>query len=155
MIRYQLKKGLRFIEGPTTWTLVRRSVLGALKFEAEDDEQTVKLTEAELYYRLADRTWRVDEQSLGVTGSEIHFASPKDLRALSEKDRACAERKLRYVKGVRDLLAKCGLRLLSSQERLKPAILKVSQEIGDPTPPSHQTLWRWHKRYSLFVSMRS
>ena len=149
MIRYQLKKGLRFFEGPTTWTLVRRSVLGALKFEAEDDEQRVKLTEAELYYRLADRTWRVDEQSLGVTGSEIHFASPKDLRALSEKDRACAERKLRYVKGVRDLLAKCGLRLLSSQERLKPAILKVSQEIGDPTPPSHQTLWRWHKRYCL------
>ena len=149
MIRIIFKKGLRFFEGMILWTLIRRTMFGTLLFETEDGGQTVCLTEAEVHYRLADRRWRVDEMSLGVTGSELHFASPKDLRALSEDDRSCTERKLRYVKDVPAFLARNGLRFLSSRERLRPAILHVAQEIGDPNPPSHQSLLRWHKRYSL------
>lgn len=93
MVRFRFKKGLSFYQKQGYWTLMRRHVTGKLVFESDAGEQLL-LKDSEVFSRLEEHTWRVDEKSLGLVGQEIAFASPKDLRALSEKDRAIVARKL-------------------------------------------------------------
>lgn len=39
MVRFQFKKGLRFLQINRVWTLMRRTVTGKLQFEREDGEE--------------------------------------------------------------------------------------------------------------------
>jgi len=149
MVRFSFRKGLRFFEGQVCWTLMRRAVTSKLIFESDHAEQ-IALTEGEVYGRLENRSWRLDERSLNIPMQEIAFASPKDLRALSERDQAKVQRKLAYLNGVRQLLD--GQPLCSSPEKLRGLIEAVAQDLGDSDPPSPSTIWRWWKRFGATQS---
>ena len=66
MVRFQFKKGLRFLKGNSVWTMIRRTVTGKLQFESEGEDEQIVLTDQEVYQRWASRDWLVDETSLGV-----------------------------------------------------------------------------------------
>ena len=152
MVRFRFKKGLRFFQKQICWTLMRRTISGKLIFQSDDGE-SLSLKDAEVFARLEDHTWQIDEASLSLVGQVITTAAPKDLRALSEQDRAKVTRKLAYIHGARKLLQlDDDMRMLSSPAKLDKVIVAVAAETADPHPPSASTVWRWWKRFSLTQS---
>lgn len=151
MVRFRFKKGLSFYQKQVCWTLVRRAPTGKLVFQSDDGE-SLSLKDAEVFARLEAHTWQLDESSLSLMGQAITTATPTDLRALSEKERAKVARKLAYIHGARKLLHLDDARLLSSPAKLSQAIVTVAAEIADQHPPSPSAVWRWWKRFSLTQS---
>lgn len=146
MVRFRFKKGLAFFHKAITWTLQRREASGKLIFVSEGGA-TVALNDHQVFQHLEAHEWALDESSLGVVGQEIYFASPKDLRALSEEDRKKVERKVAYIRGAQALLADGTKSMTSSPNKLRNLIAAVAAEIADERPPSPSTLWRWWKSF--------
>ncbi|MDA8255332.1 MAG: Mu transposase C-terminal domain-containing protein [Betaproteobacteria bacterium] len=147
MVRFRFKKGLSFFQKNVCWMLMHRAPTGKLIFQSDDGE-TVALTEGQVFSRLEAHTWQIDEDSLSLGGQELAFASPKDLRALSDGQRAKVVRKLAYIQGACKFLEEQGLRMQSSPPKLQDVIGKIAAELDDKEPPSTSTVWRWWKRFA-------
>lgn len=146
MIRFRFKKGLVFLQKNTAWTLLRRQVNGKLEFRSDTDE-TASLADHEVYRNLEAHDWAIDERSVGVFGQEIHFASPKDIRALSEKAQAEVKRKMAYISGAQIVHEDGSTSVNSSPGKMSEHIAAVAAEIADAHPPSTVTVWRWWHRF--------
>lgn len=146
MVRFAFKKGLRFLQNTRAFTLIRRLANGNFQLEDQAGEFS-NLTEEQMYTNWSTGIWQIDEESLGASSNVFYFTTPKDLKALPEKDQLEIKRKLEYVRGTRKLFEDEGSLFLSSPEKLKPKIASIAKEIKDATPPSHDSVWRWWKRF--------
>lgn len=146
MVRFAFKKGLRFLQNTRAFTLIRRLANGNFQLEDQAGEFS-NLTEAQMHTNWSSGIWQIDEESLGASSNVFYFTTPKDLKTLPEKDQLEIKRKLEYVRGTRKLFEDEGSLFLSSSEKLKPKIASIAMEIKDATPPSHDSVWRWWKRF--------
>jgi len=147
MVRFQFKKGLRFRQLNHVWTLMRRTVTGKLQFERDDGEEQLALQDNEVYQRWMAREWLVDETSIGIGRDLMYLATPRDLRALPEKQRKEVERKLSYMRALMADAAETQRRISCSAVRLNPLIEKTAKQLDDEDPPQWQTAWRWWLRF--------
>lgn len=146
MVRFAFKKGLRFLRATKAFTLLRRLANG--NFQIEDDSGEVGgLTEAELHRRWRTGEWQIDEESLGESSNVFYFTTPKDLRALPEAEQRDVERRLKYLNGIKGLFKRESHEVVSTRTQLKPKIAEIAAELGDASPPSPATFWRWWKRF--------
>jgi putative transposase len=146
MVRFQFRKGLRFIEGNQLWTLMRRTATAKLQFESEDDQQIV-LTDTEVYNRWESRQWRVDETSLSNGGELMFLATPKDMRALTPAQQDDIKRKLAYIRAIQHRFAATGQRVKCSPQDLNDVIAEIAKPAMDPNPPHWSSVWRWWRAY--------
>jgi putative transposase len=147
MVRFQFKKGLRFLEGNQVWTLMRRTATGKLQFESDDDGMKKVLTEQEIYQRWANRQWLVDETSLSYGHNLMYLATPRDLRSLAEVDQLKVKRKLAYLQALEGAFAQERREVTCCVPRLNEIIARSAIELADPNPPNWVTLWRWWQSY--------
>jgi len=147
MVRFQFKKGLRFLQLNRIWTLTRRTVTGKLQFERDDGEEQLALHDEEVYQRWMARQWLVDETSLGIGRDLMYLATPRDLRALPDQQRREVERKLVYMRALIADAAETQRRISCSAARLNPLIEKAAKELNDEKPPQWKTVWRWWLRF--------
>ncbi len=147
MVRFQFKKGLRFLQGNIVWTLMRRTVTGKLQFESDGDDEQLVLTDQEVYQRWACRQWLVDEASLGYGRDLMYLATPKDIRALPESEQREIKRKLEYVHGIERAFAVNRQRVKCAPQRLTEITAQIAEALADRDPPHWSTVWRWWKAY--------
>lgn len=146
MVRFQFKKGLRFLEGNRVWTLMRRTATGKLQFESDDDETQAVLSEQEIYERWSSRQWLVDETSLSYGHNLMYLATPKDMQALSAKEQRKVKRKLAYLQALQLHFTKDGQEVKCSPEQLIDVIARLEQTKGHASP-HWTTVWRWWRAY--------
>mgnify|MGYP000926634739 FL=1 len=147
MVRFQFKKGLRFLKGNSVWTMIRRTVTGKLQFESEGEDEQIVLTDQEVYQRWASRDWLVDETSLGYGRDLMYLATPKDIRALPEDEQREVERKLKYVQGIERAFADAYQRVRCSPKRLTEFIAQLAESLSDRDVPHWSSVWRWWRAY--------
>lgn len=147
MVRFQFKKGLRFLQGNGVWTMMRRTATGKLQFESDGDDEQLVLTDQDVYQRWATRQWLVDETSLGYGRDLMYLATPKDMRALPEDEQREISRKLAYVQGIERAFSDDGQRVSCSPERLTEVIAQLAETLADQDPPHWTSVWRWWKAY--------
>lgn len=146
MVRFAFRKGLRFLCGAKGFTLLRRLVNGNLQVE-DDLGEVTNFTEVEMHRRWRTGEWQIDEESLGASSNVFFLTSPKDLGALPEADRVEAERRLAYLQGIQRLFDLESHRTVSTWSQLAPKIDHLAKELGDESPPSPATVWRWRRRF--------
>lgn len=140
MARFSIKRGLIFHRGGQEWTVVRRLMDGAIRLETPDGEVHVA-TEAEILLGCSSGTLHVD----AAHQEEILPPDPTNLRTLdsySEAAQAGAARRQYYL----NRLMQNG-RINSSPNQLRPKIRAIADELGDKTPPSPTSIYRWYNRY--------
>ena len=149
MVRFRFKKGLRFVQqsGHRIWTLMRQTMASLLQFESESDGEIVMLSASQVYERLQNGSWTVDEASLGPAKELLYFATPKDFNSLGEKAQAQIKRKLAYIVGVRRADGKNQEIISCNPSVITKSLQLVATELGDPKPPHWATYWRWWKAY--------
>lgn len=141
-MRFSFRKGLRFLQGQRSWTLLRRLPTG--KLQLEDDLGTIELlTQAELLERWQTRTWVIDEACLNEHSNVFYFATPRDLASFSEPQRTDVRWRLSHL-------------LDQSVESVEstPVAAQNANEIATPAPvlderkPPHRTTrYRWRVRF--------
>lgn len=151
MVRFQFKKGLRFLQLNGIWTLIRRTVTGKLQFEREDGEELVVLDDKQVYQRWMSHQWLVDETSLGHGCNLMYLATPRDLRALPEKQRKEVEGKVAYVYALAAHASENQQKVRCSPEELSLVIEKTAMLLNDDAPPHWTSVWRW---WRLFESTK-
>lgn len=149
MVRFSFRKGLRFkqAQGSTMWTLMRQTVTSQLQFECENTGEIVMLSPAQVYERMQDGRWIVDEASLGLTKELLYLATPRDFSSLTEKEQAPVKRKLAYLEGVKRLQGEDQADVLCSPAAITKVIQVVAEELSDARPPHWATCWRWWNDY--------
>ena len=147
MVRFAFRKGLRFLRGTQAFTLIRRLANGNLQLE-DDAGEVASLTEAEMHRRWRTGEWQIDEESLGAACNVFYFTTPKDLSALPEAEQAEAKRRLGYLQGMQRLFDRESHRPVSTRTQLTPKIEEIAKSLGDASPPSADTLWRWWRRFA-------
>lgn len=147
MVRFAFKKGLRFLQNMCSYTLLRRLANGNFQIENQNGEIT-SLTESQMHSNWSTGRWQIDEDSLSASNNVFYFTTPKDLKSLPEKEQFEINRKLEYVRGTKKLFEAEGSEFISSPEKLKPKIDSIANEIKDTNPPSHDSVWRWWKRFN-------
>lgn len=147
MVRFQFKKGLRFLQGNGVWTMMRRTATGKLQFESDNGDEQLVLTDQEVYQRWASRQWLVDETSLGYGRDLMYLATPKDLRALADKDKDQVQRKLAYIRATTQAFAQKQEPVRCASLLLNQVIESTAKQLGDQDPPHWKSLWRWWKAY--------
>ncbi len=142
MMRFSFRKGLRFQEGQKTWTLLRK--LPTHKFQLEDEQGSItQLTHNEIFERWSEKTWVIDEASLGINGNVFYLSAPRDLSTFSERHQQTARRRL-------ELLRKASTKERIDVEETLPAVQgNVTQNLDvDEKLPHRATLYRWRSRYA-------
>lgn len=149
MVRFSFKKGLRFqqVQGATVWTLMRQTVTSQLQFECENTGEIVMLSPAQVYERMQDGRWIVDEASLGLTKELLYLATPRDFSSLTEREQAPVKRKLAYLEGIKRLQGLDQAAISCNPSAITEAIQVVAAELGDARPPHWATCWRWWNDY--------
>lgn len=79
-----------------------------------------------------------------ISDAPLAGAQNRIIDSLSEKDRAQLERRLAYVKPVQaEFLGRLPV------EQTKQLIQEVGLRIGDPQPPSYETLYQWNRNFKI------
>ncbi|WP_159602397.1 DDE-type integrase/transposase/recombinase [Hydrogenophaga sp. PBL-H3] len=147
MVRFHFKRGLRFLENGLVWVLQRRSATGKIMFEEESGESPSQaLTVSEVYEKYLGEHWRVDESSLGP-GKELMFSTPKDIRALGDRDAECAAMRGDYLTKLHQRLVAEGERWRCVPKLFTHHLKNIARERGDKKAPGWSTVWNWWKRY--------
>ena len=144
-MRFTFRKGLRFLEGQKSWTLLRK--LPTHKFQLEDEVGTiVQLTYDEIFAHWKSKTWVVDESSLGENDNIFYLSTPRDLATFSELHQHTARRRLELI------------RQTAKAHEIDGGISDNQPGVGvtttdDPTEfkniPHRSTLYRWRSRYTV------
>lgn len=141
MVRFSIKKGLRFHKDGHNWTIIRRLMDGSLRLETDEGELLVA-TEAEILAGCSNGTWRVDLSGQDEVPS-LENIVPRDLDSFSVAAQAGASRRQYYL----NKLTING-RFTSTPDKLKQEIHKIASERGDNIPPSPVSVYRWYRRYA-------
>ncbi|MBB3214410.1 putative transposase [Herbaspirillum sp. Sphag1AN] len=145
MLRFKFKKGLRFLQGQKTWTLLRR--LPTHKFQLEDEQGVIEqLTHDEIFERWHSRGWAIDESSLNENSSVFYQATPRDLSSFSQKHQDVAKRRFAYL-CERAAVEGSSLRLPALESPIVPIPPEQNSESTGPKP-HRTTLYRWRIRLS-------
>jgi putative transposase len=139
MKRFSFKKGLVFIRGDRRFTIVRRLIDGNFQLEADDGE-LLNCSEAEILTGCSQGLWLVDESSL----NEAVSIDPKISRDLSSFSKPVQD-KVRKREEYLTRIIKDEAFVINFIE-LKKQITQVASDIGDNSPPSPITFYRWYKR---------
>lgn len=147
MVRFRFKRGLRFKEGERSWTLKRQTATRKLQFEEEESGQVVVLTEADFYQRWQAMSWLIDESSLAFDKDLVYLATPKDLRALSERSQLSVRRKLDYIDELKRHFAGSPNGVNCNVDAITAVSEHVAQRRNEMPVPHWQTIWRWWVDY--------
>jgi putative transposase len=153
MIRFALKKGLRFIKDSVGWTIDKQLVNGDIRLES-DDGLTEAISRTVLYARWLAKEYYIDQQSLIAGKVKFYFTAPADLSSLPPARRKYAERCQAYCNCVRKIIAEHGEKAGFRPELLDPALQEVAAEIkkanpgSSEKPPCPRNLRRWWARFS-------
>jgi putative transposase len=137
MMRFSFKKGLVFLQGERTLTIIRRLMGGDLQLEADDGE-LINCSEAEILEGCTKGVWIVDQNSAQLP---LSVKVSRDLTTFPQKVQEKALLRQQYL----DRLTDNG-RLVCNLAELKVRIQNVAIEIGDVNPPSAITIYRWYRR---------
>lgn len=146
MIRFNLRKGLRFLEPTQGWTLERKTILGKLQF-LSDEGEVLNLNTSELNQRWLQGKWVVDPECLAKHADIIHLSSPRSFDSFSEDKRKNATRKSDYITGVISALRDAGERVVFTKDKLNPVLKAVAEKLKDPNPPSPSTFYTWWQKF--------
>ncbi len=148
MMRFSFRKGLRFFEGQRTWTLLRRLATG--RFQMEDGDGVITAIEPDdLLTKWKTQAFTLDEKSLNASDNVFFLATPADLSVLPKRQRKLARYRYRYVRHFDRN------RSYSTHSEIQKAIPQIAKAIGDASPPSSFTVFRWLKRYRVSKSIVS
>lgn len=141
-MRFSFRKGLRFIEGQKTWTLLR--MLPTHKLQLEDEQGSVtQFTHDEIFARWSAKAWVIDETSLGTNGNIFYLSTPRDLSTFTERHQKKARHRM-------ELLLKTAKEATKGDE--VPMLLdQRATALGtdqSPKSPHRTTLYRWRSRYA-------
>lgn len=149
MVRFRIRKGLGFFGlNGRHWVVERRTVTGKLMLISETSDEVLKMTDVQIYSKISKGEWWIDEKSLEATGSALHYASPKDLKALSEKARQAVNRKLAYLRACLSAQGDSDGKFPTSPKVLSKAIIVEAARLADPKPPSPITVYKWWRKYA-------
>lgn len=141
MDRFSLQRGLKIKEGDREWSLQRRLDNGNLYLESGDAEIR-SCTLHDFHTKYLSRRWSVVSQELHNADKPLKETASRDLSTFGEKVRERALRKMRYVEN-----AVRSDSFVSSPKHLKPIIAKTAKQLGDSTPPSTISVYRWCRSY--------
>lgn len=144
MMRFTFRKGLRFLEGQRSWTLLRK--LPTHKFQLEDEAGLiVQLTHGEIFELWNSKTWVVDESCLGDNSNIFYLSTPRDLTTFSEISQRSARRRLDLIQRA----TKTRERARDVAEESTGEVAVNTDESDDPERIPHRTtLYRWRARYA-------
>lgn len=141
MHRFSLQRGLKVKEGDREWSLQRRLGNGNLYLESGDAEIR-SCTLQDFHTNYLSRRWSIVGQEIHNADKPLKETSSRDLNTFAEKAREKALKKMRYVES-----ALCSDSFISSPEYLKPIIASTAKQLGDQSPPSTISVYRWCRRY--------
>ncbi len=141
MMRFMFKKGLRFQNGARILTIERRLMNGSLQLEAEDGE-IINASETEILVGCTQGSWRINPEDQ-ADGPIIESKIRRDLASFPVVVQEGACRRQDYLN--RLLIEED--ELVSTHDALKKRIIAIAEEIGDQTPPSPISVYRWYRRY--------
>lgn len=136
MIRFLLKKGVKFIEGSTEVTVLKGFPDGRVEFEYPNGE-VFRIFQKEIWKNHQSRKWKLDPGSLLETNSETVLTMPRDAATYREKDRKDQERRFAYMNAIKI----GGARRVKEVETI---IARTGAQLKDPTPPTYRTYCRWN-----------
>jgi len=139
MKRFSFRIGLKFHTGEQTWTVVRRLLSGSLQLEAKDGE-LVAASESEVLESCSSGAWQVDTS--GMDEPIIEVRVPRDLLSFSAAAQAKAARRQKYLNRVM-----VNGDLTFNFVTLRQQLAEIAKEIGDPSPPSPMSIYRWYRRH--------
>lgn len=145
MRRFSFRRGLRFLRQKRAWLVVRRLTDGSIQLEAEDGELW-NVREADVIRQCAVGELVVDLENSPDCAPPVLIN--RDLSSYPEPLQARALRRQMYLQRLR---AKGPL--VFTAKALTPLIREIAAEIGDPTPPSPVSIYRWNYRYSVGASV--
>lgn len=142
MIRFSYKKGLRFLEGLKSWTVVRRLVSG--KIQLENDEGELK----NLEFKELNSLWMkggmtIDEKSLGTASNVFYMATPRDLESFAAKDQKLARYRYAYL----SRLEKLENGFVSTPGKLQPILDQIAVDLKHENAPRAHTVYSWWVKY--------
>jgi putative transposase len=145
MSNYRFRKGLRLHwRGRGEYVIEQRLPGGEIQIREVATNCYRAVEEQSLVAALFDGTLELlcDDQDSTLTERKAARLWVDDLNLLDEDLRKETKKRYAYVYEI----SKRGLTKLTGQT-LKPLIEEVRRIIGDPSPPSWITLYRWHKRF--------
>lgn len=148
-MRFSFKRGLRFFEGFVSWTVNRRLETGKLQLEDEKGELK-NMTEAEVMKKFVEGEFVVDAETVPSEGPACHILVPRNLSNFPEKEQKEALRRQDYLKRLSEIGP-----IRFSSKQLSEMIAKVASDIGDPSPPSLSSVYRWDKKFKFGKSVTS
>jgi putative transposase len=156
MRRFTFRMGLRFLCQTTgqAWSIAKQTVTNKFVLEDEDGK-TIVLEKATLQERWFTREWIVDETCLAECSNIFYTTTPRDLRALRKEQRPATVRRLKYLLAVEKAFQNAGGSFVTTVAALNAPIAAAAIELGDESPPSASTLYRWWRkfRHSRCVTM--
>jgi len=149
MLRFTFRKGLRFVQGQKSWTLLRK--LPTHKFQFEDEAGAIdQLSRDEVFERWHSRTWSIDETCLGENSNVFYLASPRDLSTFSQRHQETAKRRMALLSAAA-AASDSDPSNASKLNREDPGIQAGQSSVLVESPqaaPHRTTLYRWRIRYA-------
>lgn len=140
----RLRKGLHLLLRGREYVIEGRLTGGEIQIKDVATNEVSKIAERELVNALFEGYLELLGERKSLTVAEEREATGviRELSLLTDKARAQTKRRYSYVSRIKAQ----GLTKLTS-ETLDTLIREVSLELGDKTPPSAITLYRWYRRY--------
>ena len=141
MIRFSLRRGIRFFEGQRIWEI--RRFLWDGRIQLEDQNSVLSnLSQEEIHIKYFKSEFEIDPESLNDDGSSRYFVVPREFSTYGEKEKKEAKRRERYLKR---LLQDGPIKINACEltEKLK----RLAKEFGEENPPSVSSIYRWSRRY--------
>lgn len=146
MVRFQFKRGLKFIEGTKKWVLETINAHGTFVFNS-DDKACVRLTlsETDVHINWVSGFWAVDIDSLGPGADVVWIRTPPDMNSLPVRDLDVIKERNEYIKALKEEFQLEKRELKCDPEIIKRVASRVADELGTVKVPSWHTIWRWVK----------
>jgi putative transposase len=108
------------------------------------------MTEAEVMSKYVSGEFVVDVETLPSEGPACHVLVPRDLSTFPAKDQQEALRRHKYLLKLPEIGP-----IRFSEHYLTEMIAKVAAELGDPSPPSLSSIFRWKQKFEAGNSVSS
>lgn len=136
MIRFLLKKGVKFIEDGAAVTVLRRLADTRIEFEYPNGDG-LRVYEDQIWANHQSGKWRLDPGSLLETNSETILTMPRDAATYREVDRKGGERRFVYMTAIKSSGA---VRV----KEVETAIAIAAAQLKDSNAPTYRTYCRWN-----------
>jgi putative transposase len=145
MIRFALKKGLRFLENQNTWTLIKQ--LPTKLFLLEDDKGALKTQSMqEIFEDWRTRKTRIDEASLDAGSNVFYLATPRDMSSYRDDQKSGAMMKQAYLMAIQTRFHARGEPVCFTLAKIHPMLKEIAEE-REEKAPSFSSAKRWWRQY--------